>query len=276
MRARKVAIFACAWLLPLVTSAASTLVVLPEIEQIIENSDVVIIGETHDNSSHHDKQAAIVSRVGPKAVVWEMLDKEAADALRSQAIMDQGRTDAIIGWSASGWPSFDMYFPIFEAAGDAVHYGANVSRDASMQALQSGPRQVLGDGNAADQLGLTKPLPADEQATREAAQLAAHCDALPVEWLPRMVQIQRLRDAKLAQATLTALGETGGPVVVITGNGHARRDWGMSRYIQFVAPDVAIFTIGQSENGALAGTFDWIIDSPAPERSDPCDAFKKQ
>lgn len=276
MRVEALALFACACLLPLGIPAAATLEVSSETARIIDDSDVVIIGETHDNPKHHENQAAIVAQVVPTAVVWEMLDSDAAGALRDKAVTDQDSTDALIGWSASGWPSFDMYYPIFEAAGDAVHYGAAVSRDASMQALQSGPAQILGDESAAEDLGLTEPLPADEQTTRESAQLAAHCDALPAEWLPRMVHIQRLRDAALAQAALTALRETGGPVVVITGNGHARRDWGMPRYIQFAAPDVAVFAIGQSENGARAGTFDWIIDSPAPERPDPCEAFKKQ
>jgi hypothetical protein len=81
-------------------------------------------------------------------------------------------------------------------------------------------------GDAA-RFGLTEALDPDEQAAREAEQQEAHCNALPEEILPGFVEAQRLRDAALAEAALAALADTGGPVVVVTGNGHARADWGV-------------------------------------------------
>ena len=76
--------------------------------------------------------------------------------------------------------------------------------------------------------GLDAALDPEEQATREAGQMAAHCDALPDHVLPGMVEAQRLRDAALSRAIVAAILETdGGPVAVITGNGHARTDWGI-------------------------------------------------
>ena len=106
-------------------------------------------------------------------------------------------------------------------------------------------------------------------------QRDAHCGKLPDEMLPVMIDLQRLRDATLARTTLAALDEIGGPVAVITGNGHARADWGMPAYIARVAPEVIVTTLGQSEDGAVPdGTFDVILDAPGIEREDPCLAFE--
>ena len=71
-----------------------------------------------------------------------------------------------------------------------------------------------------------------------------------------------------------ALEETGGPVAVITGNGHARQDWGVPVYLRRVQPGVSLFALGQSEGGQIAGTFDQVLDSPPIERPDPCNAFR--
>ena len=97
------------------------------------------------------------------------------------------------------------------------------------------------------------------------------CEAM----LPGMVRVQRLRDAMLARAALRAMAETGGPVVVITGNGHARRDWGMPAVLARVAPELALHVIGQTEDGLpLPGGFDELLSSPAPVRDDPCKALR--
>jgi hypothetical protein len=114
-----------------------------------------------------------------------------------------------------------------------------------------------------------------EQAEREALQMAAHCDALPEEMLPGMVAVQRLRDAVLARAVIRALDETDGPVAVITGSGHARRDWGVPAALAEVAPDLDVWVLGQTEDGRpLEGGFDTVKSAPAVERPDPCVAFQ--
>jgi uncharacterized iron-regulated protein len=139
--------------------------------------------------------------------------------------------------------------------------------------FDGGLAESFGDGAAT--YGLTEPLPETEQAAREALQMAAHCDALPEEMLPGMVAVQRLRDAVLARAVVQAMEETGGPVAVITGNGHARRDRGVPSYLGRVAPDLEVFVLGQTEDGApLQGGFDEVVSTPAVDRPDPCAAFR--
>jgi hypothetical protein len=119
-----------------------------------------------------------------------------------------------------------------------------------------------------------RPLDPEEQAAREAEQQEAHCNALPDEILPGFVEAQRLRDAALAEAALAALEDTGAPVVVVTGNGHARTDWGVPALLAWRRRG-AVFALGQFEaepDGEVP--FDaWTVADPV-DRPDPCAAFR--
>ena len=89
-----------------------------------------------------------------------------------------------------------------------------------------------------------------------------------------MVSVQRLRDAALARAASDALKKYGPPVVVITGNGHARTDWGAPYVLEQATPEIKIFALGQGESGqGPDGGFDIVSDAPAVSRGDPCAAF---
>jgi len=122
--------------------------------------------------------------------------------------------------------------------------------------------------------GLDQPLDPVGQAEREAGQMTAHCDALPEDMASGMVEAQRLRDAALARAIVAAMAEGGGPVVVITGNGHARVDWGVPRMLGRALPGASVVSIGQFETAAPEDPpFDyWIVTATVP-RDDPCAAF---
>lgn len=235
--------------------------------------DVLILGEVHDNPAHHETQAARVAQFAPAALVFEMLTPEQAGGVTPATRKTMDALSDALDWSESGWPDFAMYYPIFMAAPDAKIYGAQVPRDVARAALESGfTESFSGDP---DRFGLTDPLPDAQQKQREAMQMAAHCDALPEDLLPAMVDIQRLRDAELARATVTAMQDTGGPVAVITGNGHARRDWGIPTHLERVAPDLDVHVVGQSEGGkALDGFFDEVVTADPVKRPDPCAAFQ--
>lgn len=247
---------------------------LPAMMEPARAADVVFLGEQHDNPAHHETQAAVVAALAPRALVFEMLTPAQAGRITPEARTDQAALEAQLGWAEAGWPDFAMYFPIFAAAPKAAVFGAGVPRAQIGGLMQQDLTDVLGREVSA-RFGLDLPLPETQQAAREALQRAAHCDALPEEMLPMMVDVQRLRDAALAQAALDALSETGGPVVVITGNGHAREDWGAPFLTRYAAPDFITFTLGQGEAGqAPDGGFDSVIDGPAIDRGDPCDAFR--
>lgn len=240
----------------------------------LAGADVLFLGESHDNPDHHERQAGITASVKPAALVFEMLTEDQAASVTPDMMTDRTALEVGLGWADSGWPDFGLYFPIFEAAPGARVYGAGVRREDARAAMGDGIVAWFGAEEAA-RFGLDQPLPDDQQAARETMQASAHCDALPPEMLPVMVDIQRLRDASLARAADQALAETGGPVVVITGNGHARMDWGAPAYLALARPEAVLRSLGQSEDGTIGGAFDLQADSPGVERDDPCAAFAK-
>ncbi|KIC10922.1 lipoprotein [Leisingera sp. ANG-M1] len=241
--------------------------------QAMRGADVMVLGEVHDNPQHHLNQAALLQALQPKAVVWEMITQAQAAGLDTGRLDEPAYVAGQLDWAQSGWPDFSLYAPVFAAANGARQYGALVPRAEASSALQQGVAVYFGP-KAAARFGLDQPLPAAEQAAREADQLANHCNAMPAEMLPVLVDFQRLRDAALVAAAEAALKDTGGPVAVITGNGHARSDRGLPVYLAKARPSLTVVSLGQSEGGSISGVFDRVLDSAPVERPDPCLAFR--
>lgn len=241
---------------------------------VLAEYDVVIVGELHDNQAHHDNQAAIAREISPSALVFEMLSAEQAKGGRGVPRFDQNTLDQALGWSEGAWSNFEMYFPIFRAHLDAEIYGAALDRNIMRSSVTDGAAAQF-EGNIA-LYGLDQRLDSAEQMKREALQMEAHCNALPETMLPGMVEAQRLRDAHFSKVTLQALKETGGPVLVITGNGHARTDWAMPRFLNRAAPEVKVVSVGQLLQEADTPPYDrWIVTGDyTPLDGDPCAAFK--
>ncbi len=237
----------------------------------LPRSDVVILGEVHDNPQHHVNQARAVSALQPTALVFEMLTPEQASGMPDDR-SDGAAVAAALGWEAAGWPDFAMYHPIFTAAPDAAIFGADLSEEDVRSAVSNGAALVF--GREADRFGLTTALSAADQVARQSELLAAHCNALPTDLLPGMVEVQRLRDATLARAIVAAVAVTGGPVAVITGTGHARRDQGIPAVLARAAPNLSVLSVGQVEGPARpVEPFDLWIVTQSPARGDPCAAF---
>ena len=220
-------------------------------------ADVYILGEVHDNPAHHAVQAAMVAAIAPVAIVFEMLTDEQADRIGPDTPRDAATLGPLLDWAESGWPAIEMYAPVMAAAGVAPVFGA---------------AGAPGDLSA---FGLDEPLPPDQQALREDLQRAAHCDGLPEGMLPEFVGRQRHKDALFAARTIAAFDAAGGPVVLIAGNGHARKDWGVPAAIARVRPDIVVVSVVQSEPERETVPGDVALVAPAPEgRMDPCDAFR--
>jgi uncharacterized iron-regulated protein len=241
--------------------------------RVAQGSDIVILGEVHDNPAHHAFQAAALEALVPTAIVFEMLTPDDAALVTPELATDADALRAALDWDASGWPDFAMYYPLL-AWGERVQiYGAEVPREDARAAFGAGAAAAFA-GDAA-RFGLDRTLAPEDQAAREAEQQAAHCNALPDDILPGFVEAQRLRDAMLAEAALAALEAHGAPVVVITGNGHARRDQGVPSLLAIAAGGVSVTTLGQFEaepEGPVPFDF-WTVAEPV-DRPDPCAAFR--
>ena len=235
----------------------------------LPRADVFVLGELHDNPAHHATQADLVARISPTALVYEMISPD--DAARIGDVADAAALAETLRWEAKGWPDFSMYHPIFLAAPEARIVGADVEREDLMAAMRSTATEVLGrDVVGADLWPRSGPV---LDALIE-DQRTAHCGELPEALLPGMVEAQRLRDAALALAARAAVEDTGGPVVVITGNGHARTDVGVPFVLDALAPGLSVWSLGQLEEEADEAPFDAVLVTEAVERGDPCEALR--
>lgn len=234
-------------------------------------ADVIWLGEVHDHPLHHAHQARAISAIAPRALVLEMLtDLQVAATPTPRA--NEAALRAAWDWDDSGWPDFAMYFAVIDAAPDVALYAAALPREEARAAYGADLGAVFGPDAA--RFGLDQPFAPDIQATQIALQDDAHCNAMPADMLPAMVDIQRLRDARLAQAALRAFEDTGGPVVVIAGTGHLGRDIAAPAMLDNAAPDLRQIVIGQFEQDPSAPPMDyWIVTDPHP-RPDPCAAFR--
>lgn len=240
------------------------------------SGDVVVLGEIHDNPQHHRNQARAIRALKPKAVVFEQLTPGQAARITPALLRDEKALGMTLGWEQAGWPDFAIYYPIFEALGDAKIYGAAQPRAVVRAAMTTPLPELFGADAAA--YGLDQPYPEALQKKLEDEAQVDHCNALPPAMLPGMVAAQRFRDAAFARVALQALKETGGPVAVITGSGHAKTDLAVPALIRKADPAAKVVALGQveadpgQEPGALPYDL-WIVTPPTP-REDPCAAFK--
>ena len=232
----------------------------------------MILGEIHDDPAHHANQARAVSALHPRALVFEMLTPAQVAGAEGIDRRDGARLGAALGWAGTGWPDFALYAPIFAAAPEAELYGAAVP-DADVKRAMEGDLAAAFGPDAA-RFGLAGALAPEEQAARVSEQREAHCGMLPEAMLPGLVAVQRLWDAAFARTALQALEETGGPVVVIAGDGHADKARGMPVALALAAPEVTVLSVGQLEEPLHdAAPFDLWIVTGARARDDPCAAF---
>lgn len=233
----------------------------------------------HDNPQHHLRQAAYIRALRPSAVTFEMLTPLQAELANNSSDRGAALRDAL-GWTESGWPEWSLYQPIFEAVGKTPIYGMALPREHVRRAVTEGAAALL-EGDA-DTFGLRMPLPDHQQEAREAHQQDAHCNMLPPTLLAGMVEAQRLRDAAFARTALNALTQTGGPVVVITGTGHARKDWGMPAAIRQASATTVVVSVGQFEKSAMkespaeVSRYDIRLFAEPVARDDPCAGLKTQ
>jgi uncharacterized iron-regulated protein len=204
-----------------------------ELSARVQASDIVLVGETHDNPDHHRLQASILRTFAAAhpapAVVFEMLNRDQQPAVDATLAAHPGDADALgkaVAWDASGWPAWSMYRPVFEAAlaarGPIV--AAGLDRSAAMRIAHEGLAAL--DPALVQAFALNAPLPPEEQTALRKEMSEAHCGLLPESMLDSMVLVQRSRDALLAERLHEGVERAHGAFLV-AGAGHVRRDRGV-------------------------------------------------
>lgn len=229
-----------------------------ELVERLSSAAIIILGERHDNPVHHEWQARLIAALSPEGLAFEMVPRE-KEAAANAARAEGGDLADALDWAESGWPDWALYAPLFAAAPEAEIAGGGVGRDALRLSVKQGAAAAMGPAGARYRLADRLPEAVVEDMIEE--QDEAHCDALPAAMLPGMVEAQQLRDASFADAALR-LAESGrAPVVLITGNGHARTDRGAPLYLRRAAPAVKTLSVGlvETEGAAASAPLDLVI-----------------
>ena len=262
---------------------------------------ILILGETHDNATHHVLQHAALREFGrsaPRAaaVVFEQIRDDqqpgiegfaafTRNAARPATVADLRR---FLDWDKSGW-SKDIYDPLFSAVitQKLSIYPGDVPRPAIMKVAQEG------EGALPEQerrrLGLHVALGAKLDAASIEEIEKAHCGAISKAAFEGMAYAQRYRDAHLADAALRAAAANGG-AIMIAGTGHARTDRGVPWYIRGRAPEtkvVSVVFVEVEENQTDPEGYvprdpdgkpaaDYLVFTARAERGDPCEKMRRK
>lgn len=262
---------------------------MDDLQQELADADYLLLGENHDNPVHHQLQAQlIVSVPWPETAVagFEQINTGQAPALEAwlQARLEgTSGLDTALGWEQSGWPDWELYQPVFAAVLARGWRPLDLMFPAAtVRAVYSGGLEAaLG----ADVIELIQPESLFTPAQRlqmQALMADSHCGRMPAEHLAAMVDVQIARDAHMAWRLATA----GRRAVVITGNGHARHDWGLPLFLQRLQPEAKIVSIAMTEvrsdalqpaayATAQTSWSDYTLFTPAHDRGDPCAGIRE-
>jgi uncharacterized iron-regulated protein len=258
----------------------------------------VLLGEKHDNADHHRIQAWLVAKMiaaGRRpAVAFEMFasDRQAAlDAYLAAHPRDAAGIGAAVNWAKSGWPDWDLYQPIAQAAldGGAALLAANLPRPV-LRALAREGVSALGAERVAA-LGLDRPLPEDLAAPLREEIAVSHCGQLPEAMIGPMATVMTARDAQMAAVLRRGALRAGHDgAILITGKGHARNDRAVPFYLRRGDGAASIASLGLVEVaegvtepaayaeflGAETLPFDFVWFTPVADPEDPCAKFAEQ
>lgn len=255
----------------------------------INATDVLLLGETHDNPLHHMNQLKLLqarTESGARsALMMEQLNAEEQREL-DQALSGSNREEALDKVMEL------VRFKNGEPYRDLLSYAVNnqmriIAANVSSKRLQP----AIWYGYSSYDEGEIKRLAVEEVWNEERQRYlvnhmgGAHCGELREELRLGLSRSQRLRDAMMADSAIPSI-ERG--VVAIVGRSHARRDIGLPLYFAARAPSARILSIGfievaagkaspdeyeASATGELAHDIIWF--TPQAERPDPCADFGK-
>ena len=243
------------------------------VQRAVRASNLVLLGETHDNPEHHRLQQELLTQVTATgrrpALVMEQLDREFQAALDAERARPGRTADTFLDaghFNRRSW-QVDGYRPLVELAlqYDLPVIAANVSRDDARAIVRDPARAGL-------------PPVAKHVEDALAADIdRSHCgEKAEPAVLAGMVAAQRARDVAMARALQQ---EAARGAVLIAGGGHVRADRGAPLYmsqrplvIAFVEVDSARHSLKEylDDQFATSQSFDFVWFTERAVRADPC------
>jgi len=255
-----------------------------ELMNTLNESDVLLLGEVHDNVLHHELQqrllkARIDSGAQP-ALMMEQINAANQAALDLALSGDDREIKLEAVNKLIGFNNWKHYSPFLELA--VEHHLPVIASNTPNREL----RPVIWNGYEAYDADKLKQLAVEEvwnenrQKFLAASMGGAHCGQLREELRVGLTRSQRLKDALMVDSAVSNIGRG---VVGIVGSSHARRDIGLPLYFSARDPKAKIVSIGFVEvtpgkvnpnayTGSATGEvpFDYAWFTPRMAREDPC------
>ena len=255
-------------------------------------ADFVLIGEIHTNPDHHLLQARLLAHLTESgrrpAVVFEMINRRYQQAVKRFQMA--GNADAsllgqLVDWESRGWPAWDIYQPIAEAAlaaGLPIAAG-DLDKDTVQSIAKSGASALPEPER--DRFGLDVALPPALSLKLRDVLRRSHCNLLPDSAFDAMMAVQRARDGSMAAAMIDSGRDRG--AVLIAGAGHTRNDFGVPMVLDRLDPGQSALSIsiieveagsaGFSDYSDADGTlpYDFVVFTPRFENKDHCAELRK-
>jgi len=258
---------------------------------LLQNTNILLIGETHDNPEHHNKQVEILMHYlahGQTGLVaLEMVTDTQMEKILKDKPNDATSLISVLNQEGDGWEYDKYYKGVFEAIYKAGYMitAANFNRKTMSAIVMEGDTGIPSEIKSIVE---HVPLNEENNASLQKEIESSHCGMALGKHAVGMITGQRVRDAYMAKSVVDAKSKTD-KVVLLAGSGHVRSDRGVPIYIKYLAPTLNVVSIGLAEVveghddpqdyakrwGATSLPFDLVWFTSAVDRPDPCEELKK-
>ncbi len=281
------------------STADKTFITKQELIARLAIRDYILLGEIHDNPDHHRLQAWVISRVvrfdRKPAIVMEMIDRSQNDIIKSfyddiKAKKQKKPAEQLgeaLNWKKRGWPDWKIYKPIASTlfANRLLLSGARPDKQDIFKVRKKGLK-TLGQEKL-KKLALNENLDTVLLNDLKNELNKSHCNMLPFSALGAMANMQRFVDATMTDSLIEAGNNKG--AILIAGSGHIRTDRAIPYYLNKRLPKASVITLSLTEvienetdvdkyipkDPSTKPAMDYIWFTPAQEREDQCELFKK-
>jgi len=257
---------------------------------LVQAADVVLVGETHDNPEHHQRQIDIIKRVFTQGqtglVALEMVTDTQMEFVLKDRPADASGLITSLKKEDDGWEYNKLYKDVFQAIYDsgAMVTSANLNRKTMVSIVMQGDDAIPPTiRSLLDQVALDEENSASLQKEIE----MSHCGMMSGKHAGGMIKGQRVRDAYMAKAVVDAKSKAD-KVLLLAGSGHVRIDRGVPLYIKQLSPNLKVLSLGLAEVvddhtdpvdytqhwGGKKLPFDYVWFTRAVDRPDPCEELR--
>ena len=215
----------------------------------IHDADIILLGEIHDNLFQHRARADLISKIQNEefAIVSEHL-VSGTEITYSGSLLEDLET---IGFNkkAWSWPIHEILYKKFEELG-CPYSEVTCLKKISIIFM----REKFSQSDTLTPIVKRNALDSQSKDKLINDLVVGHCGVVEEDLLSFMFKVQRLRDASLAY-----IASKVAPAIVIAGNGHVRRDYGVPQILKKMNPNSNVISIAFLEIDKLSETTDNLI-----------------